>query len=251
MNRLHRGWLETLGGAALLLVTAAALKADQTVIVGPGTAFSPSAVTIAPGETVTWDFRARHSSTSDATSGPEVWDSGILSTGTFSHTFTTPGSYPYYCTLHSVPGGTMMNGVVQVTGAGATATPTVPASSTPTSTPTVESPTATPTPTSTPKVAPPTATPAATSTPSPTEVATPIATATATPLPTVIGSPSPTVTAVATATPVAPSTPTPAATSAPGPVAAGIPLLDPAGRLLLALALAAVGIVVLTLAARR
>jgi hypothetical protein len=63
--------------------------------------------------------------------GPEVWDSGFLSSGTFSHTFTTPGNYPYYCQVHSVPGGTAMNGVVIVSGLGATATPTATVTPTP------------------------------------------------------------------------------------------------------------------------
>jgi hypothetical protein len=34
--------------------------------------------------------------------------------GTFAHTFGTAGSYPYYCAIHSFPGGTNMNGVVNV-----------------------------------------------------------------------------------------------------------------------------------------
>lgn len=190
------------------------MEGDQTVAVGPGFVFSPAIVTVAPGETVTWDFQGLHTSTSDAMTGPEVWNSGVLSSGTFSHTFGTPGTYPYYCAIHSFPGGTMMNGVVQVKGAGATATPT--AAATPTPTPTVTG-----------TAVPPSPTPTATSSPVPTAVAT----ASPTPLPT--------------------SSPTPPLTSAPGPAAAGIPLLDPAGRLFLALALAAAGIIALTLTARR
>jgi hypothetical protein len=80
---------------------------------------------------VIWNFQALHTSTSDSQSGPEVWDSGFLSSGTFSHTFTTPGSFPYYCAIHSSPGGTAMNGLVIVSGAGVTPT------STPTAAPTV------------------------------------------------------------------------------------------------------------------
>lgn len=128
------------------------LRADQTVQVGPGTTFSPATVTVAPGEAVIWSFQAFHTSTSDATMGAEVWDSGFLSTGTFSHTFTTPGSYPYYCQVHSVPGGTMMNGVVVVSGLGVTVTPTVP--------PATPSPSPTPPPTPTSGPGGPAATPA-------------------------------------------------------------------------------------------
>ena len=85
-----------------------------------------------PGETVIWNFQAFHTSTSDTATGPEVWDSGILSTGTFSHTFQTPGTYPYYCQVHSFPGGTAMNGAVVVQGGVPTPTSTpIPATSTP------------------------------------------------------------------------------------------------------------------------
>lgn len=192
------------GAIALLALFAAAdVRADQTVQVGPGFSFSPSTVTVAPGEAVIWNFLAFHTSTSDATTGPEVWDSGFLSSGTFSHTFLTPGTYPYYCALHSFPGGTMMNGVVQVKGAGAT----------------------------------PTQTPTLTSTPAPTAIPT--------------ETPVPTLTATASPTPIPPLTPAPSPTSAPGPAPAGIPLLDPVGRILLALALGAAGIAALVFSGRR
>ena len=102
----------------LFMPAATALCATVDVTVGPGLSFTPPSVTIAQGDTVRWVWQgALHSSTSDATTGPEVWNSGLLSTGTFSHTFNTAGDWPYYCTLHSSPGGTAMNGVVHVTAA--------------------------------------------------------------------------------------------------------------------------------------
>jgi plastocyanin len=124
-------------GALVTLLDATDLRADQTVQVGPSTVFSPSTVTVSPGEAVIWNFHAFHTSTSDTATGPEVWDSGFLSSGTFSHTFQTPGTYPYYCQVHSFPGGTTMNGVVQVLGAGVTptSTPIPPATTTPSPTP--------------------------------------------------------------------------------------------------------------------
>jgi hypothetical protein len=158
---------------------------------------------------VTWNFNELHTSTSDSQIGPETWDSGQLSSGTFSHTFNTPGTYPYYCFIHSSPGGTLMNGVVTVSGVGATPTPTAtftPPGATPTATPTLAG------------VATPTATP---TTPAP-------ATPTATPPP-----------------------PGPSATPVSGVGPAGIPDLDAGGRALLALALAAIGFVVLLLTQRR
>jgi len=180
------GWI-----AAVVIVTlldAMELRADQTVQVGPGTFFSPSAVTVSSGEAVIWNFNAFHTSTSDTATGPEVWDSGFRDSGTFSHTFTTPGTYPYYCQVHSFPGGTVMNGVVQVLGAGVT-------------------PTSTPIPPTTPP--PPTAIAKTTPTPTPAEAATPVSR----------GAP--------------------------------IPALDPPGRMLFALVLAAAGVLALFLSGRR
>ncbi len=131
-----------------LLCCAVSGEADQTVNVGPGIAFSPPSVSVAPGEKVTWVWAgAIHSSTSDAATGPEVWDSGIISTGSFEHVFTTPGTYPYYCIVHSFPGGTLMNGVVEVVAPPTltpTATPTLTATATPTGIPATAAPTATP-----------------------------------------------------------------------------------------------------------
>src|SRR5688572_10256156 len=101
----------------LMALTAISLKAaDVTVQVVNPMSFDPAAVTINAGDTVTWSFQpgGTHTTTSDATSGPEVWDSGFRSSGTFSHTFNTPGAHEYYCVLHSTAGGTSMNGVVIV-----------------------------------------------------------------------------------------------------------------------------------------
>ncbi|HEY6146759.1 MAG TPA: plastocyanin/azurin family copper-binding protein, partial [Thermoanaerobaculia bacterium] len=120
-----------------IFTSAGPARADQTVTIGPGFSFNPSTVTIAPGERVTWTWVATgHSTTSDTTAGPEVWDSGIQALGaSFSHAFATPGSHPYYCKVHSVAGGTFMNGVVQVVAPPATPTPTVTALLSPTPTP--------------------------------------------------------------------------------------------------------------------
>ncbi len=88
--------------------------ANLTVEVGPGLTFTPGNITVKVGDTVTWVFRAFHTTTSDARTGAEVWDSGSKSSGSFAHKFTTPGTYPYYCAIHSFAGGTAMNAVVHV-----------------------------------------------------------------------------------------------------------------------------------------
>lgn len=91
--------------------------ATFAVDVGPGLSFNPAAITVAAGDTVTWNFVSpNHTTTSNATTGVDAWDSGVVSPpGSFSHTFVNAGDHPYYCAIHSSPGGTMMNGVVTVT----------------------------------------------------------------------------------------------------------------------------------------
>jgi plastocyanin len=87
-----------------------------TVTVGANClCFMPSMVTIHPGDTVQWSWSSSgHSSSSGTPGAPNgIWDSGILNLGaTFSHTFNTPGSFPYYCTPHGQCCG--MTGVVNV-----------------------------------------------------------------------------------------------------------------------------------------
>ncbi len=62
-------------------------------------AFFPSAVTINVGDQVTWTWAGtvHHTSTD-----PGIWDSGPLtgSPNTFSFTFNTAGTYPYFCSFH-------------------------------------------------------------------------------------------------------------------------------------------------------
>lgn len=236
MTRSKRGAPARLcvAAAALFPISVAIARGDQTVQVGPGLVFSPATVSVAQGEAVIWSFvdpLMSHSTTSDATTGPEVWDSGERSSGTFSHTFNTPGTYEYYCFVHSSAGGTLMNGVVEVLG-GATPTVTSPpatATATPTRTATFPPATATRTVTLTPIVSGPTPTATTTS-------AVPTATATVAPL--------------ATTTPIGtPSGGVP--TTTPSTEAAGIPALDLRGRALTAIALAAAGVAALFLARRR
>ncbi len=69
-------------------------------------AFSPAAVTVAVGETVTWTFTdsTAHTTTSDQ----GFWDSGTkLNGGTYSRAFTSAGTFPYHCTIHSHMRGTV------------------------------------------------------------------------------------------------------------------------------------------------
>lgn len=61
--------------------------------------YSPSTITVSSNTTIKWTNKdaVDHTVTSDSS----IFDSGSISTsGTFSYTFTTPGTYPYHCTIH-------------------------------------------------------------------------------------------------------------------------------------------------------
>ncbi len=72
-------------------------------------AFSPETITIKAGDTITWTNKdsAKHTVTSDT--GDELASPLIGNGETFTHTFTTKGTYTYKCTPH--PG---MKGMVVV-----------------------------------------------------------------------------------------------------------------------------------------
>jgi plastocyanin len=82
-------------------------KADTIPVqVGAGgLKFTPQNVTIHVGDTVQWTWAASgHSSTSGTPGNPDgLWDSGIQNSGfVFSHTFTTAGTFNYFCSPHGL-----------------------------------------------------------------------------------------------------------------------------------------------------
>jgi amicyanin len=63
--------------------------------------YNPPEVTVAPGTVVTWLNRDDVPHTATSTTRPKVFDSGTLdSEQAFSHTFTDPGTYEYFCAVH-------------------------------------------------------------------------------------------------------------------------------------------------------
>lgn len=82
--------------------------------------FSLASLTVNPGDTVVWTNVGAnpHTSTSGSSCTADgKWNSGTLSPGgTFSHTFPSSGSYPYFCAIHCHSG---MTGTVTVSGASA------------------------------------------------------------------------------------------------------------------------------------
>ncbi|MET7479748.1 cupredoxin family copper-binding protein [Streptomyces sp. NPDC005648] len=66
-----------------------------------GYAFSPGSLTVTAGDTVTWTNRDHAPHDVETTSGPASVHSPMLAKGaSWSHTFTTAGSYGYVCTVH-------------------------------------------------------------------------------------------------------------------------------------------------------
>ena len=62
-------------------------------------AFNPATITVQANTTIKWTNKdgVAHTVTSDS----GLFDSGSISNGgTYSHTFTTPGTYFYHCTPH-------------------------------------------------------------------------------------------------------------------------------------------------------
>jgi plastocyanin len=93
--------------------------------------FMPEEVTLAVGQAVTWVNASAipHTSTDDPAKNPvaqahpeyaqlpagaEPWDSDLLQPGqSFTHTFTVPGTYAYFCIPHVLSG---MRGTITVQG---------------------------------------------------------------------------------------------------------------------------------------
>src|SRR5262245_16073677 len=96
------------------------------VTVGPGgmLVFDPDPVTIHPGDQVKWTWDSGgHSTTSGSPGSPNgIWNSGVHNAGaTFTQTFNSTGTFPYYCIPHTCCG---MVGTVMVVNASPTPNPT-------------------------------------------------------------------------------------------------------------------------------
>ena len=75
------------------------------------TAYQPNPVQVSVGTTVTWtnDDAQPHTATSGQNATPDgTFDSSIMAPqGTFEHTFTEAGEFPYFCLLHPNMVGTV------------------------------------------------------------------------------------------------------------------------------------------------
>jgi plastocyanin len=120
------------GIVAALLAAGPASAATSEVRVA-NNSFSPSSVTIVPGDAVNWTFAGpdtNHSVTSDAGQA-ESFDSDPTGSpfhspgDTFSHTFNTAGSFGYFCKVHPGMRGRVIVQAPGTGGGGDTTAPTV------------------------------------------------------------------------------------------------------------------------------
>jgi len=92
----------------------------STITIGDNTYGSPN-LSVAAGTTVRWENAGLVAHTATSSSG--LWDSGNLTAGytsggymytggSYQRSFSTPGTYPYYCTYHGAQG---MQGTITVT----------------------------------------------------------------------------------------------------------------------------------------
>lgn len=74
--------------------------------------FNPTTFSVSAGGTVTWGWDS-DGQTHTVTFDDGTIDSGQKSSGTFEHTFSSAGSFPYHCQIHP----TIMKGTITVTAA--------------------------------------------------------------------------------------------------------------------------------------
>jgi amicyanin len=87
-------------GALLLLAPGQASAASYRVAM-QGYAFAPASLTVRVGDAVTWTNGDTAPHDVKTTSGPVAIHSPMLNKGqSWTYTFTTAGSYGYYCTVH-------------------------------------------------------------------------------------------------------------------------------------------------------
>ena len=100
MKRNHTFFRTLLLVALVGLPALAGFAATNVVSIG-NYWFSPTNITINPGDTIVWSNAVL--TAHDTTSSSGLWASAQLAQGkTYSYTFTNSGNYPYICAVHIV-----------------------------------------------------------------------------------------------------------------------------------------------------
>ena len=107
MNITRRRALGALAGALTIGLAARSARAADTEVGIDNFVYNPQQITVKAGTTVTWTNRDDIPHT--VTSKTGVFRSKALDTDdTFSFTFATAGTFPYFCALHPHMTGTIV-----------------------------------------------------------------------------------------------------------------------------------------------
>jgi plastocyanin len=95
------------GVAAFFLLAATSVRAEDAAAVKIGNfTFGPQELKVKSGTTITW---TNEDDIPHTVVSPNNFRSKVLDTdGAFSFTFTTPGTYKYFCSLHPHMTGTIV-----------------------------------------------------------------------------------------------------------------------------------------------
>jgi plastocyanin len=115
----RRSLILSLLAVAACLVPAARAATVSVVAGGATTVFTPASVTINVGDTVTW---TNGGGFHDVSADDGSFGNSPGGSWTFSHTFTTAGTFGYHCSIHGSAGAGMF-GTVTVQGGGNTPHP--------------------------------------------------------------------------------------------------------------------------------
>ena len=95
-----------IGITAFLLLAAVPARAEDAAVKIGNFTFGPQELKVKSGTTVTW---TNEDDIPHTVVSPNNYRSKVLDTdGTYSFTFTTPGTYKYFCSLHPHMTGTIV-----------------------------------------------------------------------------------------------------------------------------------------------
>jgi amicyanin len=98
-GRCKAAFSVTLGIAALVAIAATAAHAEEPMVKIDNFTFNPPSLTVTAGTTVTWKNQDDIPHTVASTT--KAFKSKVLDTDDgYSFTFTTPGVYEYFCSIH-------------------------------------------------------------------------------------------------------------------------------------------------------
>jgi plastocyanin len=106
-RRLSAGAALLAGALAAAILVPGAVRAEDATAKIENFTFAPARLTVKAGTTVTW--RNEDDIPHTVTSATRLFKSKALDTDdSFSFTFTEPGSYEYFCSLHPRMTGTIV-----------------------------------------------------------------------------------------------------------------------------------------------